>query len=82
MSVKEADMDKNIYKRLNECYKIKYGEQINDGWFGTDDEKIWEFERPAEGLRVKMIFNAEQKRIDCYRYSDGHYVPDGNYSWR
>lgn len=70
-----------IYKRMNECYATKYGTNDSDEWFGTDDETVWIFQRPASGLKVKMVFAVNKKRIDCYRHSDGVYVYDGNYSW-
>ena len=69
--------EKQIYRRMNECYESQYGDRDEDEWYGDDDPKIWRFYRPSEDLEVKMIMDEENKQIKVYEKQT--YV--GGYSW-
>ena len=76
--------EKRIYNLMNKAYLNKFGDDIEDEWYGDDSPKIWRFNRPRESTGYKMELNEEKKRIDIYyRKNDkGEYHYLGNYSWK
>ena len=78
--------EKQIYKRMNQCYKSEYGEYDGEAeWYGTDDLKEWLFFIPSQNINVKLLMNEEKKRIDIYErredMKERDYERVGNYSW-
>lgn len=73
--------EKQIYRRMNECYEAEYGDRDEDEWYGDDDPKIWRFYRPFEDLEVKLEMVEERKRVDIFEKRNGEYQKVGNYKW-
>ena len=74
--------EKQIYRRMNECYEMEYGaHDEEDEWYGDDDFKIWRFHRPSEDLEVKLEMIEERKRVDIFEKRNGEYQKVGNYKW-
>lgn len=78
--------EKQIYRRMNECYESEYGNYDNEAeWYGSNDPKTWEFEIPSRQVKVQMLMEEESKRIIINErpYGKGNeYKRVGCYEWR
>lgn len=77
--------EKQIDKRMNDCYESEYGMYDNEAeWYGTDDPKEWVFEIPSRQVKVQMLMDEENKRIFINErpYGEGNeYKRVGVWSW-
>ena len=73
--------EQQIYNRLNRCYlncMVDNKEQVmTDEWYGTDDPKDWQWYRPSDNKRYRLVLNPD-KTIDCY---ESNYEKDGIYAF-
>lgn len=83
-----AMTEKQIIRRMNEAYEIKYGEAVEDEWYGEDSPEIWRFHRPSKKLEVKMVLEQQNKRVNCYEIQNPNKIIleedwkyRGSYSW-
>lgn len=61
--------EQQIYNRLNRCYlncMVDNKEQVmTDEWYGTEDPKDWQWHRPSDDKRYRLVLNPD-KTITCY----------------
>lgn len=74
--------DRQIYKRMNECYTTEYGDDYDDEWYGSNNPTEWKFYRPSKDLTVLMNMDIENKRIKMQEKKKGEdYKTVGYYKW-
>ena len=74
--------EKQIYNRLNRAYENYYGDQDTDGWYGSDDETEWVFERDGQKHRLMLDLNTKTITIEDFIEEEWKVVRtlrDGNY---
>ena len=84
-----AMTEKQIRKRLEDCFMSEYGRYDEEAeWWGDDDPHIWRCDIPSLRVGVRLTLIEEDKRIDIEErrvegngwYGEYHRV--GNYSWK
>ena len=78
--------EKQIYKRMNQCYENEYGNYDDEAeWYGSDDIKEWMFYIPSKRTYVMLKMEEENKEIRIFETKeearDKAWKRVGIYSW-
>ena len=59
-----AMTEKQVSRRMNEAWELFYKSyEMEAGWYGTDDFRIWVCDIPSLHITVKMEMDEKKKRI-------------------